>query len=204
MKTTTGKCTLCDKPCADFKTCEKCRICCCDACVDSGNCCKTKSRERAGQVLVKSAVNPYPEIAYTSESMSKTMATGALACQDAVNLGGVMHSFDRVISELQVWARLPGRGTGWVNCHPIVTMYMEKFAHLNGGTYDHPKSGAIYMLVSEAAQRTVITLEEELRDAFEGSGTALPFDTWLNDMAQNPNGTLQDAAKKLRADLGLS
>jgi len=196
MKDPITTCGLCKQEIGDFKTCMKCMVCACNACVEAGKCCETKER-KAMEVKIRNVIGK-GDIVYTSEDVTKTMAQNALGCQDAVNLGGVIHSFDKVVSELQVWARLPGRGTGWVNCHPIVAMYMEKFAHLNGATYEHPQSAAIYLLVSEAADRkNMILPEEELRDAHEGQGTVLSFENWLKEMAENPTGTLQEAAKKL-------
>lgn len=40
-------------------------------------------------------------------------------------------------------------------------------------------------------------LEAELQDAHEGEGNEPPFPDWLQDMADNPEGTLQEAAEEL-------
>lgn len=42
-------------------------------------------------------------------------------------------------------------------------------------------------------------LETELRDAWEGEGNSkrITFNRWLQNMASNDRGTLQDAAKEL-------
>lgn len=42
-------------------------------------------------------------------------------------------------------------------------------------------------------------LEEELHDAWEGEGNKIPFGKWLNNMAMNEHGVLQNAAKELLA-----
>lgn len=49
--------------------------------------------------------------------------------------------------------------------------------------------------VSSAAEKPV-TVVAELRDAHEGSGSDLSFHDWLQEMANNPNGTLQLAAQQ--------
>lgn len=105
------------------------------------------------QTVTVTGVVSRGEITYNANDIPPKMAADALSVQDASNLGGVVHSFDRVVSELQVMAREPGRGTDWVASHPVVTLYLEKFAHLNGGTYDHPKSSDCYLILSEAAKK---------------------------------------------------
>lgn len=42
-------------------------------------------------------------------------------------------------------------------------------------------------------------IETELRDAHEGEGSKADFDVWLSDMADNDQGTLQEAAQELFA-----
>lgn len=37
----------------------------------------------------------------------------------------------------------------------------------------------------------------DLRDAWEGEGNKIPFKEWLVQMAENPHGTLRDAAKQI-------
>jgi len=56
----------------------------------------------------------------------------AIEVQDACNLSGVVHSMDETMSDLWVMARALGRGTGWVNHHPICRLYASKIAHLTG------------------------------------------------------------------------
>jgi hypothetical protein len=55
----------------------------------------------------------------------------AVDSQTACNLGALAHSFERVITKFQYEARLFGRGTDWINEHPIVRLYAEQFSHLS-------------------------------------------------------------------------
>jgi|SRR6266478_1295638 len=56
----------------------------------------------------------------------------ALDCQDACNLSGVLASFKEIFNEV-LWpeARRLGKGTEYVNTHPIVTLFLDKLASLN-------------------------------------------------------------------------
>jgi hypothetical protein len=61
----------------------------------------------------------------------------ALECQDACNLSGVLASFKEIVHEV-IWpeARRVGKGTEWVNQHPIVTLFLSKLCSLNGGYFE--------------------------------------------------------------------
>src|SRR5260370_33945183 len=63
-------------------------------------------------------------------------ARTALDCQDACNLSGVLASFKEIVHEV-LWAegRL-GKGTEWVNTHPICVLFLSKLCSLNGGYYE--------------------------------------------------------------------
>lgn len=68
---------------------------------------------------------------------------------------------------------------------------------------DSPSFYLILFLEQTTVSKTTtkkIDLETELRDAWEGEGNSdrITFDEWLDAMADNDRGTLQDAAKKLR------
>ena len=60
----------------------------------------------------------------------------ALDCQDACNLSGVLASFKEIVHEV-LWpeARRLGKGTEWINRHPIVTLFLSKLGSLNRGDY---------------------------------------------------------------------
>ncbi len=56
----------------------------------------------------------------------------AIAVQAACNLSAVVHSMDETMSDLWAMARALGKGTKWVNNHPICRLYASKIAHLTG------------------------------------------------------------------------
>ena len=64
-------------------------------------------------------------------------AQTALDVQDACNLSGVLASFNKIVHEV-IWleARTLGKGTEWVNAHPIVTLFLSKLGSLNRGYYE--------------------------------------------------------------------
>jgi hypothetical protein len=64
-------------------------------------------------------------------------ARTALGCQDACNLSGVLASFKEIVHEV-IWpeARRLGKGTDWVNQHPICVLFLSKLCSLNGGYYE--------------------------------------------------------------------
>jgi len=59
-------------------------------------------------------------------------AQTALDCQDACNLSGVLASFKEIVHTV-LWpeARRLGKGTNWVNEHPIVALFTDKLVDLN-------------------------------------------------------------------------
>jgi hypothetical protein len=59
-------------------------------------------------------------------------AQTALDVSGAVNLSGVLHSLNEILS-LVLWpeARKLGKGTEYVNTHPIVTLFLHKLVSLN-------------------------------------------------------------------------
>jgi hypothetical protein len=65
----------------------------------------------------------------------------ALDAQMACNLSGIVHSFSSVMTRIWAEARALGKGTGWVNAHPIARLYAEQIAHLSGaGITSHSDS----------------------------------------------------------------
>lgn len=72
------------------------------------------------------------------------LAQDALDIQDASNLSGVVHAFDRFITDLWAIARAEGKDTDWINSHPIVAMYLDKLSDLN-----HRKSETDFFQVYE-------------------------------------------------------
>ncbi len=59
----------------------------------------------------------------------------ALDCQDARNLSGVLASFKEIVHEV-IWpeARRLGKGTEYVNTHPVVTLFLSKLCCSIAGT----------------------------------------------------------------------
>ena len=64
--------------------------------------------------------------------LTKVDYKNALWAQDACNLSGVAHSFSRVMSKIWDEADRLGKGTDWVNTHPIAVLYASKIASLSG------------------------------------------------------------------------
>jgi hypothetical protein len=58
----------------------------------------------------------------------------ALDAQGACNLGALVHGFDRVVTALQLEMRTNGEGTGWLNKHPAVVLFVEQLHHLSGSS----------------------------------------------------------------------
>jgi hypothetical protein len=56
----------------------------------------------------------------------------AIAAQSACNLSGVVHSFSEVLPRIWEEARQLGKGTEWVNQHPLCILYAEKMHDLVG------------------------------------------------------------------------
>ncbi len=63
----------------------------------------------------------------------KELAQMSLDVQNACNLSGVVRSYSGVLTDL--WSHAdaaPGRGTNWVNQHPIAVLFADKIASLTG------------------------------------------------------------------------
>jgi hypothetical protein len=74
-------------------------------------------------------------------------AQWAIDCQDACNLSGVTHAFDKAVSAVFEEAQKQGKGTDWINKNPIVTLFLSKLCSLNGGYCE-----CDYYLASEACE----------------------------------------------------
>ena len=62
----------------------------------------------------------------------KRRCRDAIQVQDACNLSGIANSMGEAMSDLWAMARALGKGTDWVNNHPISRLYASKIAHLTG------------------------------------------------------------------------
>ena len=62
----------------------------------------------------------------------KEAAETALQLQDGCNLSGILRSFTEIVMDtLCPAAREQGKGTEWVNQHPICAILLDKLASLN-------------------------------------------------------------------------
>jgi hypothetical protein len=61
-----------------------------------------------------------------------SIAQTAIDCQNACNAAGVAHSLASTVFPV-IWqhARRTGKGTNWVNSHPIVYVMLHKLVDLN-------------------------------------------------------------------------
>lgn len=82
------------------------------------------------------------------------LAQQSLDCQDACNLSGVVISFAKGMDVLWAEAREHGHGTGWINRHPIVTLFIDKLASLNGSQGDSSVVFSAYDKVREIVATT--------------------------------------------------
>ena len=60
------------------------------------------------------------------------IAREALLTQGACNAGGLIHSLQRAVTRLQEQMHAEGRGTEWLNRHPVLVLYVTQLAHLSG------------------------------------------------------------------------
>jgi hypothetical protein len=56
----------------------------------------------------------------------------AMYSQGACNLGAIIHGWQRAIVQLQKEAHENGKGTEWVNTHPVNVLFAEQVFHLAG------------------------------------------------------------------------
>jgi hypothetical protein len=70
----------------------------------------------------------------------------AMMSQRACNLGGLIHGWDRAMSALQAEANALGKGTDWINRHPVNALFAEQVYFLTG-------SGARYADAYGAAKQ---------------------------------------------------
>jgi hypothetical protein len=70
----------------------------------------------------------------------------SMACQDACNLTGVLYSWARVGPVLWAEANRLGKGTDWVNSHPVNILFASKLASLT-----HCESASTFSTAWDAA-----------------------------------------------------
>jgi len=59
----------------------------------------------------------------------------ALRSQSGCNLSGIVHTFSETLPKIWADAREQGKGTEWVNTHPICVLFAEQIKHLAGDDY---------------------------------------------------------------------
>lgn len=108
-----------------------------------------KSVEQA-LAAVAEADAPEPEAALPSADDYRR----ALDAQHACNLSGIVRSFARVTEKLWAQAKALGKGTEFVNRHPISRLYAEQIAYLSSGAGvdDHESYSAAYDVCTDAAE----------------------------------------------------
>ena len=72
------------------------------------------------------------EIKIVEEKTSlQKAADDAIFVQQACNLGGVANAFQKAVMSVWEEAHRIGKGTDWVNRHPIIRLFLEQMAWLN-------------------------------------------------------------------------
>ena len=66
----------------------------------------------------------------TEERLSPSDYQSAIFAQDACNLSGIVISFAEVTRKVWGEANALGKGTDWVNTHPICVLYANKIGSL--------------------------------------------------------------------------
>lgn len=74
----------------------------------------------------------------------------AIMSQGACNLGGLIHGWARAITQLQAEARAAGKGTDWINTHPVNILFAEQVYALTG--YSNGYSAAYAECTTKADQ----------------------------------------------------
>lgn len=60
----------------------------------------------------------------------------ARGVEGACNASGVIRAMARATEDIWALARARGHGTDWVNCHPALTLYVNKVMELNCFDWD--------------------------------------------------------------------
>jgi len=95
------------------------------------------------------------EITYTLDDVPQELAETVITYQDACNLSGVVYAFSKILHELWDYAHKHGKGTDWMNSHPLVLLTIDKLTQLS--RYELNNKGQngfnIYDFVKKAAER---------------------------------------------------
>lgn len=93
---------------------------------------------------------------YTEEDIPPGLAKIIWGMMDACNSSGIILSFAKdVLPELCSFTVLNGKSTQWRNQHPLITLYIDKLAQLNGRCL-FCDDGKMSILEIKAEQLTLI------------------------------------------------
>ncbi len=94
----------------------------------------------------------------SDERLTPSDFQDAIHVQSGCNLSGIVHSLSRVMSRIWAEAHATGKGTAWVNRHPIARLYAEQIAYLSGagGTLDGETYAHAYDVCEKAAKGETI------------------------------------------------
>jgi hypothetical protein len=67
-----------------------------------------------------------------SEPLNLNDYQEAIFVQSACNLIAIINSFNKVLDKIFYEARMNGKGTDWINKHPICRLYAEQIIYLSG------------------------------------------------------------------------
>jgi len=80
-------------------------------------------------------------------------ALSALEVQNACNLTGVLHSYSNAMKIVREESHRLGKGTDWINNHPISRLYADKVASLSGTqNWDTAEANEAYADVESLAE----------------------------------------------------
>ena len=85
----------------------------------------------------------------------------SLYSQNACNASGLIHSLEDVLAKIWQDSSDVNGGTGWVNKHPIIRLYVEAILGIGGGYGDTDSYHTAYQLVNDVidGKRNPTTLE---------------------------------------------
>lgn len=69
---------------------------------------------------------------YFPEQIPQDLARHALLSQSACNVSGLIHFLPEIVSQLWDIAKREGKGTDWVNQHPVLVLFATQISWLTG------------------------------------------------------------------------
>lgn len=90
-------------------------------------------------------------------STNKRDYEDAMFSQGACNLGALLYSLPKIVDRIWEDARANGKGTDYVNTHPIIRLFAEQIAYLSSGREYSDAYGIVQDVID--GKRDPITLE---------------------------------------------